>query len=100
MTECIVKTMYLLGVQSIVRYKTLKMETVAHERRVPYDLIHRLLTKDLQLRKYCSVWVSAELTDEHKKLTVKACRGFLNTSNSVTSTNMLSKMKHGYHGIR
>ena len=43
------------------------VRTVAHKMRVPYNLIHRILTEDLQLRKYCSVWVPTELTDEHKK---------------------------------
>ena len=37
------------------------VRTVAHEMEVPYGLIHRILTEDLQLRKYCSVLVPAEL---------------------------------------
>ena len=64
--------MYLLKIQSIVGY--------------------RILTEDLQLRKYCSVWVPAELTDEHKTLRVKACRRILKRVSNIN--------EYVVHGIR
>ena len=64
--------MYLLKIQSIVGY--------------------RILTEDLQLRKYCSVWVPAELTDEHKTLRVKACRRILKRVSNIS--------EYVVHGIR
>ena len=41
------------------------------------NVIFRILTEQLKLQKICSTWVPHELTAEHKKLRVAACKGIL-----------------------
>ena len=53
------------------------VRTIAYEMGVPYVVVYAILKEDLQLQKLCSTWVPAELTDEHKRLRIKACRGIL-----------------------
>ena len=61
----------------VAKCPRISMRELARILNTDYTSIHRILTKDLQMQKLCSVWVPTVLSEKNKKDRIICCKRIL-----------------------